>query len=89
MPVRERSDRLLTVEEVAQFLHVSSVTVYRLASRGQLPATKVGKLWRFQREEIEACVAGSSSQPKRNRSDQSPAGRPNDPDDPGEATPHE
>lgn len=45
---------ILTVEEVAQFLRVPKSTVYKLARLGQLPASKIGKHWRFLRGEIHA-----------------------------------
>jgi len=35
---------------------VSRFTVYRLAKGRTLPATKIGRQWRFQREEINQWV---------------------------------
>ncbi|MGD8452831.1 MAG: helix-turn-helix domain-containing protein [Phycisphaerae bacterium] len=43
---------MMTGSEVAGLLRVSLATVYRLAARGELPAHKVGRVWRFQREAI-------------------------------------
>jgi excisionase family DNA binding protein len=48
------TERLLTVDEVAEYLSVDRITVYRLLSREQLPGFKVGKQWRFKREMVEA-----------------------------------
>jgi len=48
------SERLLTVDEVAKYLSVDRITVYRLLGRKQLPGFKVGKQWRFKREMLEA-----------------------------------
>jgi len=42
----------MTAREVANLLQMHIVTVYRLAERGQLPAFKVGKQWRFREEAI-------------------------------------
>jgi excisionase family DNA binding protein len=51
---RSRSDReILTVLEVARFLRVPKSTVYKLARRGQLPAAKVGKHWRFPYRDLQ------------------------------------
>jgi excisionase family DNA binding protein len=49
----DRTQRLLTIEEVAAYMQVSRFTVYRLAKGHSIPASKVGRQWRFQREEIE------------------------------------
>lgn len=43
---------ILTVSEVARFLRVPKSTVYKLARLGQLPASKIGKHWRFLRRDI-------------------------------------
>ncbi|MBI3312485.1 MAG: helix-turn-helix domain-containing protein [Candidatus Omnitrophica bacterium] len=49
-------DQLMTIEEVAQYMRVSRFTVYRLAKNHFIPATKIGRQWRFQREEIDRWV---------------------------------
>ena len=43
---------ILTVMEVARFLRVPKSTVYKLARIGELPASKIGKHWRFLRRDI-------------------------------------
>jgi excisionase family DNA binding protein len=43
---------ILTVTEVARFLRVPKSTVYKLARLGELPASKIGKHWRFLRHDI-------------------------------------
>jgi excisionase family DNA binding protein len=40
---------VMTIEEAAEFLRVSQKTTQRLAKRKELPARKVGSLWRFSR----------------------------------------
>jgi len=48
----------MTIEEVAGMLRLSRDTVYRLAANGELPGKKVGRAWRFPKQEIEARLAG-------------------------------
>jgi excisionase family DNA binding protein len=43
----EQKEEYLTIEEVAKRLKMSTITVYRMARRGQLPAVKFGKVWRI------------------------------------------
>lgn len=43
---------IMTVTEVANFLRVPKSTVYKLARVGELPASKIGKHWRFMRHDI-------------------------------------
>ena len=44
---------ILTLENVAQYMRVHPSTIYRLLKRRQLPAFKVGRDWRFNRESID------------------------------------
>jgi PTS system nitrogen regulatory IIA component len=50
------SDDILTIEEVAKYLRVSERTVYEWAQRGEIPAGKIGMVWRFKKAEIERWV---------------------------------
>ncbi|MFT4028289.1 MAG: helix-turn-helix domain-containing protein [Protaetiibacter sp.] len=52
---RDLSDvRFLTVQEVADMMRVSSMTVYRLVHSGELPAVRFGRSYRIP----ESAVAG-------------------------------
>lgn len=47
-------DEVLTPDEVAELLKLSKKTVLRHARLGELPAAKVGRVWRFRRSELLA-----------------------------------
>lgn len=47
---------ILTIEEVAKYLRVSERTVYDWAQKGEIPAGKIGAIWRFKRVDIERWV---------------------------------
>lgn len=47
-------DRLLTVKEVATYLHVHQRTVIKLAAEGALPAARIGNQWRFRPDAIDS-----------------------------------
>ncbi|MCR5606902.1 MAG: PTS sugar transporter subunit IIA [Treponema sp.] len=49
-------DDILTIEEVAKYLRVSDRTVYDWAQNGEIPAGKIGTVWRFKKTEIEKWV---------------------------------
>ena len=53
---------ILTVMEVARFLRVPKSTVYKLARLGQLPASKIGKHWRFLRRDIHEWMHSRTQQ---------------------------
>jgi excisionase family DNA binding protein len=46
------TDPLWTVEDVTAYLKLQPETVHSMARRGELPALKIGKVWRFQKHAI-------------------------------------
>jgi len=50
------TDDILTIEEVAKYLRVSDRTVYDWAQKGEIPAGKIGTVWRFKKSEVENWV---------------------------------
>ena len=51
---------ILTIAELAAYLKVPKSTVYKLAQEGAIPAHKVGRHWRFQRQAIDQWISHSS-----------------------------
>ncbi len=49
-------DRWLSVEEIAQYLGISRDTIYSWVGKTDIPAHKVGRLWKFKADEIDAWV---------------------------------
>ena len=62
--IAHSSQRLLTLEQVADYLNVNKFTVYRLMAQKELPAFKVGKQWRFKQELIDAWLAKNAKNPE-------------------------
>jgi excisionase family DNA binding protein len=56
--------KLMTVEEVADYLRVTEKTIYRLLERGRIPATKVGRQWRFNTASIDKWLQENSAKAK-------------------------
>jgi len=50
-------DEVLTASEVAELLKMPVSTVYELARRGELPASRLGRTWRFLRPRLEEVLA--------------------------------
>jgi excisionase family DNA binding protein len=46
-------DAFLTTEEVLDYLQVNLRTVYRLIKAGRIPAVRVGRQWRFRKQDID------------------------------------
>lgn len=54
------ADCVMTVEEVAAYLRVNQLTIYRLAVERRLPGFKVGTSWRFKRVDIDRWIVTQS-----------------------------
>ena len=48
----------LTIEELAEYLKMGRTKLYRMAQDGDIPASKVGNQWRFDRDEIDQWMKG-------------------------------
>lgn len=62
VPLKSEGSNVITDDELAKFLHFSTITIRRLASRGLLPGFKVGGQWRFRREAIEEYIRQQEQQ---------------------------
>ena len=54
-------DRWLSVEEIAAYLGVKRDTIYKWIERKAMPAHKVGRLWKFRKEEVDQWVRNSGA----------------------------
>ena len=65
-------DRWLSVDEIAEYLGVSKDTVYTWISAKGMPAHRVGRLWKFKRDEVDSWVKSGGA---ADRQDVAPGGK--------------
>jgi excisionase family DNA binding protein len=53
---------LLNVKEVAEYLGVAKSTIYTWSQRGQIPAIKIGREWKFRQSDIDAWIERHAQQ---------------------------
>ena len=51
-----KSEKWMTVEDVAEYLQVSKESIYKLAQRRKIPAAKILSQWRFKKVDIDKWV---------------------------------
>ncbi len=54
-------DRWLSVDELAGYVGIKRDTVYKWIMRRNMPAHKVGRLWKFRKEEIDVWVRSGAT----------------------------
>lgn len=61
----KRESPMLTAREVAELLRIHQITGYRLIAERKLHLLKVGRVWRFDRKEIESLLSSERKPRKR------------------------
>lgn len=47
---------LMTIDEVARYLRMKKVTIYKHAQEGKIPGFKVGSKWRFKKSTVDKWI---------------------------------
>ena len=50
------NDKWLTIDELVAYLKMGKTKLYTMAQKGEIPGSKVGSQWRFDREEIDEWI---------------------------------
>jgi excisionase family DNA binding protein len=45
---------VMTLDQTAEYLHLHPVTLRNKARKGEIPGTKIGRQWRFLKEQLDA-----------------------------------
>lgn len=59
-------DRWLSVDEIAAYLGIKRDTVYKWISEKRMPAHRMGRLWKFRRDEVDEWVKTDGADGGRN-----------------------
>lgn len=65
--MHDKEDRWLSVEDICKHLGVSKDTVYKWIDQSGMPAHRLGRLWKFKKEEVDAWVRTGGARSSRNR----------------------
>ncbi len=58
------NDRWLSVDEIAVYLGIKRETIYKWLAEKSMPAHKLGKLWKFRKDEVDEWVKSGSAAKK-------------------------
>lgn len=51
------ADEIMTIRQLADYLKLNYQTVYKKAQKREIPASKIGRSWRFQKAVIDRWLA--------------------------------
>ena len=52
--------QILTTKELAKYLKLTEVTVYKYVKEGKIPARRIGSRWRFDKGQIDEFLRDES-----------------------------
>lgn len=70
--MNEVNDRWLSMAEICQHLGVSNDTVYKWIDKYSMPAHRMGRLWKFKKNEVDFWVKGGGATVAVNANYQAP-----------------
>ncbi|MFC7063459.1 helix-turn-helix domain-containing protein [Halobacillus seohaensis] len=47
---------IMTISQVAEYLQLNEMTVYKLANERRIPAFKIGSHWRMKKTDLHDCI---------------------------------
>jgi len=62
-------DRWLSVDEIASHLGIKKDTIYRWIDRYGMPAHRMGRLWKFKKEQVDEWIEAGGADDKRRQKD--------------------
>ncbi len=54
-------DRWLSVDEIGSYLGIKRDTVYKWIAEKQMPAHRLGRLWKFRKREVDVWIESGSA----------------------------
>ena len=55
---KKMTDAVMTIDDLAQYLKLSTSTLYKLCAEGKVPGQKIGRHWRFHSVVIDEWLIG-------------------------------
>jgi len=52
---------IMTTKEMAAYLRLHEITICKYAAEGVIPAIRIGRVWRFDRDEIDKWINESQT----------------------------
>jgi len=48
---------IMTTQEMAKYLKLHEITICKLAAEGKIPAVRIGRVWRFDKNAVDEWIA--------------------------------
>lgn len=65
--------QIMTTKQLAKYLKLHEITICKYAVQGKIPAIRIGRVWRFDKEAIDKWIAEGT--PPANKTGSKEAGK--------------
>ena len=55
--------QIMTTKELAEYLRLHQITICKLSKEGKIPSIRIGRVWRFDKEVIDAWISKGRKDP--------------------------
>ena len=55
--------QIMTTKEMSSYLKLHEITICKYAASGAIPATRIGRVWRFDKDVIDDWIAEGQNSP--------------------------
>lgn len=59
-----KAKQVMTVKEIAEYMDMHPMTIYKYVKAGKIPAFKIGASWRIKRDTMQKWIKESEQQRK-------------------------
>ena len=57
--------KIMTTKEIAKYLKLHEITICKYAAEGKIPAIRIGRVWRFDKDAIDRLDRGRAERLSR------------------------
>ncbi len=54
---------IMTTKELSRYLKLHEITICNYAAEGKIPAIRIGRVWRFDKDVIDDWISGNQRKP--------------------------
>jgi excisionase family DNA binding protein len=56
--------QIMTTKDVSEYLKLDEITICKYAAQGKLPAIRIGRVWRFDKDVIDSWISAGQTETK-------------------------
>ena len=56
---------IMTTKEIAEYLRLHQITICKYAAEGEIPAIRIGRVWRFEKGAIDKWISEGGKKPQK------------------------